>query len=65
MVMFRRILKWVLWITGIFLAVLLLVAAGLFFMPNMVSTDWFRQQFEIRASKSLHRSITVKDLQWG
>jgi len=31
----------------------------------MVSTDWFRQQFEIRASKSLHRSITVKDLQWG
>ncbi len=43
---------------------LILVAAGLFFTPNMVSTDWFRHQFETRASKSLHRSITVQDLQW-
>ena len=62
--MFRRILKWVLWITGLLLAMLVLVAAGLFFTPNMVSTDWFRHQFETRASKSLHRSITVQDLQW-
>ena len=62
--MFRRILKWVLWITGLLLAMLVLVAAGLFFTPNMVSTDWFRHQFETRASKTLHRSITVQDLQW-
>jgi len=62
--MFRRILKWVLWITGLLLAMLILVAAGLFFTPNMVSTDWFRHQFEMRATKTLHRSITVKGLQW-
>ena len=63
--MFRRILKWVLWITGFLLALLALLATGLFFTPNMVSTDWFRHQFETRASKSLHRSITVQDLQWS
>ena len=61
---FRRTLKWVLWITGLLLAMLMLLAAGLFFTPNIVSTDWFRHQFETRASKSLHRSITVQDLQW-
>ena len=61
---FRRILKWVLWITGFLLAMLALLATGLFFTPNMVSTDWFRHQFETRASRSLHRPITVKDLQW-
>ena len=62
--MFRRILKWVLWITGLLLVMLVLVAAGLFFTPRMVSTDWFRHQFETRATQTLHRSITVKDLQW-
>ena len=62
--MFHRILKWVLWLTGLLLTMLILVAAGLFFTPNMVSTDWFRHQFETRASKALHRPITVKDLQW-
>ncbi|MCD6293886.1 MAG: hypothetical protein J7M20_02955, partial [Deltaproteobacteria bacterium] len=62
---FRRILKWVLWITGLLSAMLILVAAGLFFMPNMVSTDWFRHQFEMRATKTLHRSVTVKNLQWS
>lgn len=61
---FRRSLKWVLWITGLLSAMLILVAAGLFFTPNMVSTDWFRHQFEMRATKTLHRSITVQDLQW-
>ena len=61
---FRRILKWVLWLTGLLLIMLTLLAAGLFLIPNVVSTDWFRHQFETRASRSLHRSITVKDLQW-
>ena len=42
----------------------LLVAAGLFFAPNLVSTDWFRHQLEKRASRTLHRPITVKDLHW-
>ena len=62
--MFRRILKWVLWIAGLLLLMLILVAAGLYFTPNVVSTDWFRHQFETRASKSLGRPITVQDLQW-
>ncbi|MCP4576496.1 MAG: hypothetical protein GY846_09465, partial [Deltaproteobacteria bacterium] len=62
--MFRRILKWVLWITGLLFLMLILVAAGLYFTPNVVSTDWFRHQFEARASKSLGRSITVQDLRW-
>jgi len=62
--MFRRILKWVLWITGLLLAMLVMVAAGLFFTPNVVSTDWFRHQFETRATQTLQRSITVQDLQW-
>jgi translocation and assembly module TamB len=62
--MFRRILKWVLWIIGLLLAMMLLLAAGVFFTPKMVSTDWFRQQVESRASKTLHRAITVQDLRW-
>jgi len=62
--MFRRILKWLLWITGLLLLMLILVAAGLYFTPNVVSTDWFRHQFETRASKSLGRPITVEDLRW-
>jgi len=61
---FRRILKWVLWITGLLLAMMLLLSAGVFFTPKMVSTDWFRHQFETRASKALHRPITVQDLRW-
>ncbi|OQY47778.1 MAG: hypothetical protein B6240_05380, partial [Desulfobacteraceae bacterium 4572_87] len=32
--------------------------------PNLVSSDWFRHQFEMRATQTLHRSITVRDLQW-
>ncbi len=62
--MFHRILKWVLWLTGLLLTMLILVAAGLFFTPNMVSTDWFRHQFETRASNALKRQVTVKELQW-
>ena len=63
--MFHRIIKWVLWITGLLSAVLILLAAGLFFAPNLVSTDWFRYRFETRASKALHRQITAKELQWS
>ena len=62
--MFHRILKWVLWLTGLLFIMLILVAAGLFFTPNMVSTDWFRHQFETRSSKALNRHITVNGLQW-
>jgi len=62
--MFRRILKWLLWIAGLLLLMLLLVATGLYFTPNVVSTDWFRHQFETRASNALHRSITVQNLRW-
>ncbi|MCF8130773.1 MAG: hypothetical protein K9N10_19860, partial [Deltaproteobacteria bacterium] len=64
MQLFRRILKWVLWITGLLLAMMLLLSAGVFFTPKVVSTDWFRHQFEARASRALHRSITVQDLRW-
>lgn len=62
--MFHGILKWLLWLTGVLCLTLILLAAGLFFTPNMVSSDWFRHQFEIRATQTLHRSITVRDLQW-
>ena len=62
--MFHRILKWVLWLTGVLCLTLILLAAGLFFTPNLVTTDWFRQQFEMRATQTLHRPITVRDLQW-
>ena len=49
---------------GVLCLMLILLASGLFFMPNMVSTDWFRHQFEDRASQMFHRPITVNDLQW-
>gem|GEM_PF-1148764 len=62
--MFRRILKWVLWITGLLLLMLTVVATGVFFTPKMVSTDWFRHQVETRASKSLHRPVTLQALRW-
>jgi hypothetical protein len=62
--MLHGILKWILWLTGVLFLILILLAAGLFFTPNMVSTDWFRHQFEMRATQTLHRSITVRDLQW-
>ena len=62
--MFHRILKWVLWLTGVLCLLLILLAAGLFFTPNLVSSDWFRHQFEMRATQTLHRSITVRDLKW-
>ena len=62
--MFHRIFKWVLWLTGLLFTILILVATGLFFTPNMVSTNWFRHQFETRASNALKRQVTVKDLQW-
>ena len=62
--MFRRILKWVLWSTGLLLIMFLLVAAGLFFAPNVVSTDWFRNQVETRASQTLHRAVTIGALRW-
>jgi hypothetical protein len=60
---FRRILKWALWLTGLLLLVLMVIATGVFFTPKIVSTDWFRHQFELRASSALHRAIAVQDLQ--
>ncbi len=62
--MFHRILKWVLWATGLLFTMLILVAAGLFFTPNMVSTNWFRHHVETWASNALKRQVTVKELQW-
>lgn len=64
MYFFRRILKWVLWISGLLLVMLLLLAAGVFFMPKMVSTEWFRHQLETHASAFLHQPVTVQELHW-
>lgn len=46
------------------LLLLVLVAAGVFFTPRVVSTKWFRHQLETRASEYLHRPVTVRDLKW-
>ncbi|MCG6879845.1 MAG: hypothetical protein LJE96_11965 [Deltaproteobacteria bacterium] len=61
---FRRILKWVLWVSGLLLVILVLLAAGVFFMPKMVSTEWFRHQLETQASGFLHQAVTVQELHW-
>ena len=62
---FRRILKWVLWISGLLLVILVLLGAGVFFMPKMVSTQWFRHQLETRASEFLHQAVTVQEIHWA
>ena len=61
---FRRILKWFLWISGLLVVMLLLLAAGVFFLPEMVSTKWFNRQFETHASEFLHQPVTLQELHW-
>ncbi|EFK11302.1 conserved hypothetical protein [delta proteobacterium NaphS2] len=52
------------WISGLLLVMLVLLGAGVFFMPKMVSTQWFRHQLETRASEFFHQAVTVQELRW-
>lgn len=62
--MLRRISKWFLYLSGALVVILSAVAALVFFAPDLVSTKWFKEQFEQRASSALNRSVTVKDIRW-
>ena len=46
------------------MVLLVLLGAGVFFMPKMVSTKWFHHQFEKHASGFLHHPVTLQELHW-
>jgi len=62
--MLRRIVIWLLRCLAVVIFILTMGAAALWMMPRAVSTDWFRNQLETRASGALHRQVAVEGLRW-
>ena len=58
-------------IKRIIIAMILLISAGmmigavaLFFLPNLVSSEWTRQMMQAKASMTLHRMVQIKQIDW-
>ncbi|MBI4775086.1 MAG: AsmA family protein [Deltaproteobacteria bacterium] len=60
----RRAGKWLLWFGASLLMLIAFIAVAVFFLPQVVSTEWFRNRLEQQASQSLHRPVEVDSLTW-
>ncbi|MDB9823207.1 hypothetical protein OAC89_05865, partial [Deltaproteobacteria bacterium] len=61
---YRRIIKWLMWLLCGLIFIILLIGTTLFFLPEIVSTGWFNQQLKQQASIILKRDVQIGGLHW-
>ncbi|MFQ5485990.1 MAG: AsmA family protein, partial [Desulfobacterales bacterium] len=62
----RSITKRILLASAAFLSVIVILIAGsVFFLPAIISTEWFRDFAETRVSETLHRPVQIKRVSWS
>ena len=61
---YRRLPKWLLWLLCGVIFVILIIGTTLFFLPEIVSTGWFRHRMEQQASLILKRNVQIGNLHW-
>ncbi|MBW2609118.1 MAG: hypothetical protein JRC68_02100 [Deltaproteobacteria bacterium] len=60
----KPIVKWLLWIFCIVLFIFALLGASLYFLPGLISTEWFRQRVEHQAFQIIQRPTHIEKLHW-
>jgi len=58
------IIKCLLWLCGVFLIGVIFLITSLFFLPRVVSTQWFKEYLETYASETIRRPLYIDRLVW-